>query len=203
MSTNPAQHESPGIQVPTVIVRAEKTFLCTACGTLVEIPADVVGQLSYATKHSPPPTDPPQDAPAGPTFNVFPVFVVDHAPRPQPKASRPPSPKRPQTPPRKTFQGRLIDGLTVPSGRQLDQAFKWISFHLKVLDRQGTEIKRLKKRIQTNTPAKVPCPHPRGHSKQETAQQPPRPPQCEEETHAHEEMSRAPSAPRLKERGPP
>ncbi len=35
----------PAARQAEVVVRAGKTFLCTSCGTLVEVPADVVGQL--------------------------------------------------------------------------------------------------------------------------------------------------------------
>ncbi|PQO30608.1 hypothetical protein C5Y96_14150 [Blastopirellula marina] len=41
-STSTPQHD------PLIIVRTEKHFLCLACGTLAEIPVEVVVQLSYA-----------------------------------------------------------------------------------------------------------------------------------------------------------
>ncbi len=48
---------------PQVVVRAGKTYVCTACGTLVEIPADVVDQYVLV---------PPETSPGQPTTNEAP-----------------------------------------------------------------------------------------------------------------------------------
>ncbi|WDI44130.1 hypothetical protein [Bremerella sp. P1] len=162
-----ANERSEG-NTPQVIVRAGKTFLCTACGTLVEIPADVVGQLVLVGDHAPQaddseekPTTP--DPPASHESNDQPESLP--APASQPHRAEPvrlndppPRPKRPRQPKRDSFVHQMIDGLRVPSSNELDRAFTWVSFHLKVLDRQGSEIKRLKKRLKQHATSTVPSP---------------------------------------------
>ena len=110
---------------PQVIVRAGKTYVCSSCGTLVEIPAEFVGQM-VTVKAEPPPTEPSSETP------------VDAAPREVPS-----NPKPRRQPKRKTLAGQVIDGLTVPSVAQLKEAQSWTAFHQKVLDRQNRELVRL------------------------------------------------------------
>lgn len=237
MSTHPAQHESPGAHsrenAPRVIVRAEKYLLCTACGTLVEIPADVVGQLALVVDPSPSPSNselppilanapphspasdaqpqpspsnssqPPATIPAGSSFATAPVSLAERRPRSTSQTSRPPRPKRPASPQRKSFQGKIIDGLAVPSGRQLDRALAWVTFHLKVIDRQGSELQRIKKLLKKSTSPEAPCPPPSGQAKPPSDQQPPPQQPRAQESHTHEAEAMAPRAPSLQERGPP
>ncbi|MFN3152191.1 hypothetical protein [Bremerella sp.] len=194
---------------PQVVVRADKYFVCSACGVLVEIPPEVVGQLVLAA----PPA--PQDAKVKEASPRKEPVTATASPMPgKPVATQvaPPRPRRPQRPKRPAFVGEKIDGLQVPSGQQLDRALKWVSFHLRVLDRQNSEINRLKKLLKQrsagmvsadtkqasqqhpNTPmhhSGVPCPRPRGH---DDPHQPP---------HAHEDVSMAPEKHTTIERGPP
>lgn len=155
-----------------VVVRADKVYLCSSCGTLVEVPADVVGQLVLAVNHAPQETTPPISTTASTPATTRPatstskqhaggtsgtaskstqshVNVVEDRPSAgfAPKA-RPARPRRPMAPQPVRFVGQTIDGLTVPSAGQLDRALKWVSFHLRVLDRQGSEVKRLKKLLK-------------------------------------------------------
>lgn len=156
---------------PKVMVRAGKHYVCSACGTWVEIPADVVGQMVYVPSPAdePPPRDPLNNTRKAPS-EVLPRQTPEATPPdvPTPVAPTPPAkasaaqntqnpgaaaeePLRqptPQTPPRKRAVPRTIDGLQVPSGRRLDHAFAWVRFHMQVLDRQDSEIKQLKKLLR-------------------------------------------------------
>ncbi|QDU74347.1 hypothetical protein Pan97_13540 [Bremerella volcania] len=178
---------------PQVVVRAGKTYVCSSCGTLVEIPADVVGQLVIAV-------DPSQS-----DETVEPSPVSEKPSRTTPIAKAPPRPKRPQPPKRVSFTGETIDGLRVPSAKQLDRAFSWVTFHLKVLDRQGSEIKRLKNLLSKE---RVPCPRPRGHAMKAPAVESIGGHDPHSERHAHEDVGMVPErrpncASQTSERGPP
>lgn len=185
----PDQHGSLSPEnAPQIVVRAGKHFICSACGVLVEIPADVVGQLVLVPAQSVP-SEP--DEQSGSPENPPPSNSSEHAAAEAPGESQPrspavtphnkqparprtdaPSPRyRPQNgrsnyrrrPHRPSFVGQEIDGLRVPSAEELDLAFKWVEFHLTVLDRQGAEIKRLtkllkNKRKQTGPPSKKHAP---------------------------------------------
>ncbi|MFN3152525.1 hypothetical protein [Bremerella sp.] len=179
MSSSPA-HPQPSDQrstecQPQVVVRAGKHYVCSACGTLVEIPAEVVGQLVIAVDPAPQSKSPRQadsrkEDPQ--TENAQPGKPqVAAAPSRRPIASLPSSggdgrgtsashstqttrrlkparPRHPKRPPRENFAGQTIDGLIVPTGAKLDRALAWVSFHLRVLDRQGTEFDRLRKLLK-------------------------------------------------------
>lgn len=125
---------SSGDSKPQVIVRSGKTYLCSSCGTLVEIPEDVVGQLVIAVDPSPP-EEPAEELPP-----------QEETVSPEPPT--PPQPERLKQREKVCFTGQMIDGLRVPSAAELDRAFSWVSFHLQVLDRQGSEIKRLRKLLK-------------------------------------------------------
>ena len=199
---------SPG-RKPQVVVRAGKTFLCSSCGTLVEVPPEVVGQLVIAVE----PTtqqEPNQQPPAQeqPPQTQRPQKQSPQTPRPKKTHAQkqhspqrpPPRPKRPRQPQRESFVGQTIDGLQVPSAQQLDRALKWVSFHLRVLDRQGSEINRLRKLLKTQ-PVPRPSPLERAHevpvrSSDELESN-------EHSQHAHEDVSMAPGSRAAKERGPP
>ncbi|WDI42399.1 hypothetical protein [Bremerella sp. P1] len=173
-----AQSDPPGSfsqgNAPGVVVRAGKTYLCSACGTLVEVPADVVGQLVIAVNHSPPDEPPtpepsPPEPPAASALtndtegSAVPASTITQAARSKapspsavvrPKTPCPARPRRPKQPRRNAFAGQTIDGLQVPTAKELDRALAWVSFHLKVLDRQHAELKRLKKLLQERSPQK-------------------------------------------------
>ncbi|QDU75297.1 hypothetical protein Pan97_23270 [Bremerella volcania] len=185
----------PKGNAPQVVVRAGKTFVCSACGTLVEIPADVVGQLVITV--GPPPPDPP-DAELASRENQ--TLAQTSRSTSQCKKTRPPQPRRPQQPAPTAFAGEIIDRLRVPSAKQLDRAFGWVSFHLQVLDRQGSEIKRLRNLLKQR---RVPCPRPRGHVDEVAVQAPVAPSPQQQARYAHEDVSMAPAIDNAKERGPP
>ena len=154
---------------PQVVVRAGKHYVCSACGTWVEIPADVVGQLVYVASpaNDAPPSGMSKDTPEVPS-QVHPEKPPEATPPvvPTPPAKASPTPntqntsnsgaaaetpsRQPtsQTPPRKRAFPRTFDGLQVPSGRRLDHAFAWVRFQLQVLDRQDSEIKQLRKLLR-------------------------------------------------------
>ncbi|WDI45159.1 hypothetical protein [Bremerella sp. P1] len=227
MSAAHAQPEPSGQRSterkPQVVVRAGKTYVCSACGTLVEIPEDVVGQLVLAVD---PPTEvshvepsPAQEtaSPQTPqknnayesrahlTTRTHLVAVEDPPPRSIPQKHRPPKPNRPRQPKRTSFTDQLIDGLRVPSAKELDRALAWVSFHLKVLDRQGSEIHRLKKLLKKQ---RVPCPPPGAPSKSDATHSTPSRACRAKQTHAQADLGVAPEnglpgANQLQERGPP
>ncbi len=213
-------------------MRAGKVCLCSACGTLVEIPADVVGMLVEQGMTLPPMDGEADEAvgesigdedaaldkqpvvegpsaadepavqqpesssggssePNSPTTDIPSSTNKPLPPLPQPTHSPPSAAKRslrehlalggsacdgtgtpnhpssnkprrgcPANSLRRSFIGHSIDGLIVPSSQQLDQAFAWVSFHLKVLDKKESEVKRLKRLLRR----RVPCPRPRGHA---------------------------------------
>ncbi|MFN3149926.1 hypothetical protein [Bremerella sp.] len=182
----------PSERQPQVVVRAGKTFLCGACGTLVEVPAEVVGQLVLAVGQSAPqPRDdnpPPQREPV----------AAQPLPKPPARPKRPPQPKRP------TLVGQTIDGLMVPSGKQLDRALAWVSFHLRILDRQGSELKRLQKlrkdRLSASPLGEASSPHPQASTQQERCAPAERP--ISEDAGATMEKA-SPCAKQKRERGPP
>lgn len=165
-----AQPDSSGSfspeNAPQVVVRAGKTFICSSCGTLVEVPPEVVGQLVLVANPSKPERE----------CSTKPVEA-----KPAPKAARPAQPKRPK---RESFVGQMIDGLRVPSAEQLDRAFAWVSFHLRLLDRQGAEVKRLEQLVEIKS----------------SVPEPP-PPQCAEDP--CEPTGKTPASGPAKERGPP
>ena len=196
MSTSHKQPEHRDSRTPQVVVRADKYYLCSACGTLVEIPPEVVGQLVLVAG----------ETTEAPTAAETPC--VETSPSPKLQAQSPPRPKRPKQPARVSFVGETIDGLRVPSAKQLDRALNWVSFHLRVLDRQGSELKRLEKKVKQRAPSEVPSPHPRGHAKEVDAQQPTDSSHGAYQQHGHERVGMAseshkPQRRAAKERGPP
>lgn len=190
MSTSHEQSEHRDNRTPQVVVRADKYYVCSSCGTLVEIPAEVVGQLVLA---------------ASETEEVPPTVV---SPQPEPKPKEPPRPKRPKQPTTVSFVGETIDGLRVPSAKELDRALNWVSFHLRVLDQQGSELKRLEKLLKQRAPSGVSCPRPRGHAKAVKSQQTTTTSRDAHQKHAHEDVGMAPDSHGAQrgnenERGPP
>jgi len=170
-SPSPAQPDPGGSpspeSAPWVVVRASKHYVCSSCGTWVEIPDDVVGKWVVAYGDSsqqqakekrpeeaveqPAPTQTEPAPIAKPAVVIEPNRQAPTEKRSQAsgsKTARPSRPKRPQAPKRKRFAGEMIDGLVVPTGQQLDRALAWVSFHMKVLDRQGSEFHRLQKQLK-------------------------------------------------------
>lgn len=145
MSSNheqPEQGEANSQEsMPQVVVRAGKYFLCSSCGTLVEVPEEFVGQLMLTTQ---PIAEQPADAQSG--SQVEPS-------QSEPTTQTPPQPMPPRRSKHPKFNGQIIDGLKVPSASELDRSFAWVSFHLTVLDRQGSELKRLKKLLKKRLPS--------------------------------------------------
>ncbi|QDU73376.1 hypothetical protein Pan97_03460 [Bremerella volcania] len=197
MTTNHDQPEPSGATKPQVVVRAGKYFVCSSCGTMVEVPADVVGQLVIAVDPSPQEElSPPESANLKPPQQQT---LIQESP------SRPARSKRLQQPDRSDLTGTMIDGLGVPSSQELDRALAWVSFHLKVLDRQGSELKRLQKLLKQQP---MPCPRPRGHAPAAATQSHVVRECHSERRHAHEKVSMAPeersqSSNKTQQRGPP
>ncbi|PQO38908.1 hypothetical protein C5Y96_03285 [Blastopirellula marina] len=217
---NPDHHGAfSNENVPPVFVRAGKAFACTSCGTLVEIPADVVGKLAWRGEQTtldllnikPPITisaanpDPPDEQPAS-SQHADAQTSRQQAPSSTSTTTdkpRPARPDRPKQPPRPTFAGRHVDGLIVPSGQQLDYALKWVSFHLKVLDRQTGEIKRLQKLIKQQTREQAPCSRPRGEANSKPVPEPVEAGKPTEPSQAQADLGVAPNRDNETERGPP
>ena len=202
MHTNHEPTQPGGANAPQVVVRAGKTFVCSSCGTLVEIPAEVVGQLVLAAapasqdkpgSESPPEENkPPANEPERHARQTQPVLTQQPSRQTVSAKLRTQRPKRPQRPQPERFTGTMIDGLRVPSGQQLDRALKWVSFHLRVLDCQSGEIKRLQTLLKQPPSIRVPRPSPLGRaSETQSLSRPEQRPQPNQE-HAHEDVSMAP-----------
>ncbi|WDI42592.1 hypothetical protein [Bremerella sp. P1] len=213
-SPQPEQHGAfLSEHAPQVVVRAGKTFVCSSCGVLIEIPEDVVGQLVVAvgpSSQEPPVAEEPVDAApsqdeaalaaSSPTQPVLANGAARVATAPK---HRPPRPKRPQAPKPNGFAGETIDGLRVPSSHELDRALAWVSFHLKVLDRQGSEIKRLQKLLKKQATGPVPKPSPLGRVAEVSREAPIDHGSSVSPSHAHADLVAAPAMDHQSERGPP
>ncbi|MEW4562702.1 hypothetical protein AB1K70_09260 [Bremerella sp. JC770] len=167
---------------PQVVVRAGKTFVCSACGTLVEIPADLKGQWVLASASSPSKAPDQPDASGEVPDRVETATAVVAATESSSKTTsapvhaspkqRPPRPKRPPAPKPDDLGGQAIEGLRVPSGKELHHAMAWVSFHLKVLDRQGSELQRLRKLLKRQRKAPTSCSHANWQAEEVTAEKP-------------------------------
>ncbi|MEW4561905.1 hypothetical protein AB1K70_05225 [Bremerella sp. JC770] len=154
MSSHHAQPGPSGTlsneRAPQVIVRAGKYFVCSSCGVMVEVPADVVGQMVIVAEH--PASEATDDEPAGSKASAqpssSPQVVVSN------KEARLDYPKRSTV---ADIAFEKIDGLHVPTNGQLDRALAWVAFHLKVLDRQGSERARLKKLLNKHARKATSC----------------------------------------------
>ncbi|MEW4565396.1 hypothetical protein AB1K70_22915 [Bremerella sp. JC770] len=200
MSFPHAQPETEGAlsreNAPQVVVRAGKTFLCSACGTLVEVPPDVIGQLVVVPNPSPQ-AEPaqPRPTPAKPSSSK--PAMTKRSP------ASPPRPRHPKRPERPDLTGTTIEGLHVPSGGQLHRALAWVSFHLKVLDRQGSELQHVQKSFKRRTKHRVPCSRPRGHASPKKPQQPPSVGPSSAPSQPHPDKPIAPGPDPTNKRGPP
>lgn len=191
---------------PQVVVRAGKHYVCSSCGTWVEIPADVVGMLVIAPEPQSQSTEAQQETStsegvasvAAPTPSKN-VAVETNSSRSTSDKTNPRRPTRPQQPPKPGFVGETIDGLRVPSSQELDRAFEWVTFHLKILDRLDSEIKRLKKR--SNVQAS--CARPRAAANESPDKDAPTWSNSPREGHAPEPTDIASEPKRAKGREPP
>ncbi|QDU74692.1 hypothetical protein Pan97_17050 [Bremerella volcania] len=191
----PTESRSRSTQrAPQVVVRAGKTFLCSACGTLVQVPEDVVGQLVIAVERS---TEDPYRREE--RASVEPSHDVPPQPRSTPAKTCPPRPGRPKRPAPDGRAAQIIDGLRVPLAGELDRALAWVSFHLKVLDRQGSEVKRLKKLLKQS----MSCSRSRGHAKEPAARRSHGPVSHALERHAQADLDVSPGVDDAHQRGPP
>ncbi len=199
MSSNHESPEQDGAisheNQPQVIVRGGKTYVCSACGTLVEIPADIAEQfvlVKPSAAENEKPKEPPQppehsrssDSPKQPTSATSSNrSLTSLASGPPPRRQTPLN-----RPPRPNFIGKTIDGLRVPSAHQLDRAVNWVSYQLKILDRQHTEVHRLAKLLkQQQKKTTASCRKPRPDSA-------PARPVKKYPKHAHEDVSMAPQS---------
>jgi len=175
-----------GANIPQVVVRAGKTYVCSACGTLVEIPAEFVGQIMMAPECSEerePPTN--DDAPAEPS--------------PKKPAGGYPSPAKDS--PRRSFSPKAcpererIDGLIVPTTGEMERLLAWIDYRLKRID----ALKRLEEQLSRQKTAPMPRRRPHRPAKRV----PLRRRAAATRRHAHADVSMAPEFAPAKERGPP
>ncbi|MFN3153206.1 hypothetical protein [Bremerella sp.] len=211
MTTQHRQPESSGATEPQVVVRAGKYYVCSACGTMVELPDEVVGQLVLAAaptqepaaQKSPAAASQASDRPSAKVDRRTPATTTTPPVKSTLRSGAPLRPRRPQAPRRESFVNMTIDGLRVPSAQQLDRALAWVSFHLRVLDRQGSEIKRLKKLLKEQSTDQVPRPSPLGREKTDCVPESHAPGDHQPPRHAHEDVSMAPKLRNKTERGPP
>ncbi len=219
----PAKRETPtGAQSPQVVVRAGKHYVCSACGTLIEIPADVAEQYILVAPSNPqtdtakPPITRKQTTPSSASpcpsstakEQAGSESPLQHTPaQPLPASShRPthsqetssrgstrPTSRRTRLVSRPIFAGKRIDGLHVPTGKQLDGAFKWISFQLKVLDRKDSEIKQLKKLLRQQAARPKPRGRPQPAGKESDNQAAIKRKRRAAIEHAHADVGKAPA----------
>ncbi len=156
---DPAGVSSPE-NAPQVVVRAGKHYVCSACGTFVEIPADVVGQFVFATDEAS--TEEPETLaqPRRDAETLKPTTenscsessaaadVIAEPSEPSDTKRLPQREREAKRLRRSSLQVQTIDGLRVPSGKQLDRAFKWVAFDLTTLDRKQGEVSRLRKLLK-------------------------------------------------------
>jgi len=188
---------------PQVVVRAGKTFVCSACGTLVEIPEEYVGRLVVPPQARP---DQPPHADARPeeastTVDPTSCASTDRTKHEVASSNQPP---RSKTSTRATRVRRIrpadpsrerIDGLIVPTPRELHRVLAWIEYRLHRLE----VLKQLEKQFTSPSPPGAPTRRPRRPRKRVPLRQP----ITTLEKHAHADVGMAPSAHSKKERGPP
>jgi len=149
-----AQPKPPGglspERTPQVVVRAGKHFLCSACGKLVEVPAEVVGMLGVVPEPAGPPAD-SQD----------PVVQKQNDQSEVPSAvsaSAEPADRAHARPSQASESSRQrVDGLMVPTPREMHRLLAWIDHRLRRLkDLQGEEtgLARLRLRGPRRRPLK-------------------------------------------------
>jgi len=185
---------------PQVVVRAGKVYACAACGTLVEIPADVVGQLVGAVEPSEDPSSAclsKEEEPSSPEEVHDVATVATESPSRSSRSSAVSSARSnraERTPPQALGRER-IDGLIVPTTQEMERLLAWIDYRLQQL----SHLRQLERQL---TPQKA-QPVPRRRQRRQTNKVPLRRSMGERRRHAHEDVSMAPSVGQAKERGPP
>ncbi|WP_207399344.1 hypothetical protein, partial [Bremerella alba] len=118
---------------PQVVLRAGKAFVCSACGTLVEVPAQVVGRkvtpVEHAARPGVSPVERSQPEPPASDVSANQSGGLNDVADRKAAAAKVSKPKP-----------RRIDGIRVPSAQEMDRALAWVSFHLKLLGLQGGEV---------------------------------------------------------------
>jgi len=117
---------------PQVVVRGGETFVCLACGVMIRLPDDVVGQVVLPVEASPRPeptsTSTGQEEPAreGAAEATSPPAMERPQPCERPKTQTPHLEQLPQVAPAR----ERIDGLVVPTTRELERLLAWIDYRL-------------------------------------------------------------------------
>jgi len=198
MSSHHAQPDRSGQhspeRTPQVVVRAGKCFVCSSCGVMVEIPADVVGQMVVVAEQ--PTNEATEDEPTA-ERNSNPPKLARRVETPRPHSAEPSNCD--------AIAFRKIDGLRVPTGGQLSRALGWVGFQLKVLDRQGSELARLEKLLNKRARKAASCSARRAPAKTRESQTPQLNAGQQSQSDAPTMVSK-PDSPKSrcpKERGPP
>jgi len=182
---------------PQVIVRAGETFVCSACGALVEVPAEVVGQMIVPVQQ----IEPPAAEPSPPAREPGPTVRSGESPSPSAPAPkvRPPRPVRPRQPLHMDDQPERIDGLVVPTTKQIERLLAWIEYRLGRL----SALQQIEKQLDRQKPQRVRGARPRRHAKQVPLRQRYGKRKFTKPTHAHDDVGMAPKTENLHQRGPP
>jgi len=175
-----------GDNTPQVVVRAGKTYVCSACGTLVEIPAEFVGQIMMAPECS--------EERELPNNEHAPAELSPKKPAGGYASLAKDSPRRSLSPKDRPARER-IDGLIVPTTAEMERLLNWIDYRLKRL----SGLKQWEQQLTRQKTARMPRRHPRRPAKRV----PLRRPIGTLHKHAHEDVSMAPEFAPAKERGPP
>jgi len=167
---------------PRIVVRAGKHYVCSACGTWVQLPDDVVGQLVIAAD-SVEPAEPAAESPA----------------KEEPSLPEAPKPSCRKSPPRIDTGRETIDGLIVPTTEEMQRLLKWIEYRLHRLD----ALKRLERQLTRQKSSKMP-----GRPARRQANKVPlRRAVCDtkptQRSQAHADVGMAPSSDVTHQRGPP
>jgi len=194
-TTNPPHNPvTPGGEIsPQVVVRAGKTWVCSACGVLIELPADVVGQMVVLpdpsepsarpspTPHEQSPENEPLQNDAGPDQETA---------SPSPGTNRA-GMRRPKRLPSAGLPRERIDGLIVPTTEELQRLLSWIDYRLKRLNTLRQFEKQSTKPWSSRSP------------RREANKVPMRKPWPVKRRHAHADVGMAPSSSHTNQRGPP
>jgi len=180
---------------PQVVVRAGKTYACTACGTLVEIPAEVVGQLvavpektarKEITERSPEREQPASEMCAS---------AESSEERRSTQNVRRCQPTRRIQPAQVLPERERIDGLIVPTAQEMERLLGWIEYRLQRLK----FLQQLEKQLTRQSSEQVPV----RRLGRPTKRVPTRPRNGLRRRHAHADVSMAPETNEAHQRGPP
>jgi len=232
MSFVPAPQPEPGggLSVESasqVVVRAGKAWVCSACGVMVQLPDDVVGQMVIVPEESGRQT-PVGETPAaqgdsaqrpsdlgvphaGEADERGDDLVEDASCRPQGRGGpfeeasrrteappiRPPRPRRPTRPGQTTLGHERIDGLVVPTTQEMERLLAWVDYRLKRLD----GLQRLERELVRQKVEQAPSSH--AEVQQAVSIMTGSAANQTPSGHAHEDVSMAPDSNASQERGPP